>query len=217
MLPLLLLALLPSPARGQYRTIINESGVLSSPTALFTALLDAATLGAAQPGINPASPQCKSRADYAALLPPGWAVSQGPDPSGSRDALVRNWTAPDFRAAFAFMAGVAVLADANNHHPLWSNVYNFVGATLNTDDKPCVSDLDFALARGMDDVWALVVAQGGTNGGGGGPVPFLDTAAGKAAVGAPVAAAVLVCGVLAASRLGWLGRRGADATPLLLK
>ncbi len=40
----------------------------------------------------------------------------------------------DFRQAFAFMTEVAFAAEAANHHPEWSNVYNTVVVKSTTHD-----------------------------------------------------------------------------------
>ncbi len=60
----------------------------------------------------------------------------------------------DFAEAFGFMAEVAVVADAMNHHPEWSNVYQRVTIELRTHDVDGVSALDVALARRIDDAVA---------------------------------------------------------------
>lgn len=57
----------------------------------------------------------------------------------------------DFAEAFGFMAEIAVVADAMNHHPEWSNVYQRVTIELRTHDVDGVSALDVALARRIDD------------------------------------------------------------------
>lgn len=59
----------------------------------------------------------------------------------------------DFKEAFAFMSRVAPVADAMDHHPEWSNVYNKVTIRLSTHDtadkKPGLTSLDFELARAI--------------------------------------------------------------------
>ena len=40
----------------------------------------------------------------------------------------------DFSQAFAFMTEVAIVAEKQNHHPDWSNVWNKVSFKLNTHD-----------------------------------------------------------------------------------
>ena len=50
------------------------------------------------------------------------------------NALVAELVFADFREAFAFMTEVAALAEARQHHPDWSNVYNRVAIRLSTHD-----------------------------------------------------------------------------------
>ncbi len=65
--------------------------------------------------------------------------------------LQRQYRFRDFRAAFAFMTRVAKLAEAMDHHPDWSNVYNRVSVSLFTHDAHGITALDFELAAGMED------------------------------------------------------------------
>ncbi len=57
---------------------------------------------------------------------PGWTFE--------RDALVKNFQFKSFREAMSFMMRVAFEAEAMNHHPEWTNVYNRVAVRLNTHD-----------------------------------------------------------------------------------
>ena len=66
------------------------------------------------------------------------------------DRLKRDWRFKDFSEAFAFMTRVALLAEAMQHHPNWSNVYNRVSIELTTHDLGGLSDLDVQLARSID-------------------------------------------------------------------
>ena len=53
----------------------------------------------------------------------------------------------DFKAAFYFMQQVAEIAEAQGHHPEWSNVYNLVEISLTTHDSGNQLTLkDYALA-----------------------------------------------------------------------
>ena len=66
------------------------------------------------------------------------------------DALSRDFKFKDFSEAFAFMTRVALLAEAANHHPEWSNVYNKVSIRLTTHDAGGVTARDLALAKAID-------------------------------------------------------------------
>jgi 4a-hydroxytetrahydrobiopterin dehydratase len=73
----------------------------------------------------------------------GWSYD------GAGKALVREFRFKDFSEAFAFMTRVALLAQAANHHPEWSNVYNRVSIRLSTHDAGGVTSKDIALAEGI--------------------------------------------------------------------
>jgi 4a-hydroxytetrahydrobiopterin dehydratase len=69
-------------------------------------------------------------------------------------ALHREFKFRDFSEAFAFMTRVAMLAERENHHPEWSNVYSQVAIKLTThDDGNIVTDHDRKFA-GLIDVIA---------------------------------------------------------------
>ena len=69
----------------------------------------------------------------------GWALHNG--------RLQRHFTFADFVEAFGFMSRVALLAEAMDHHPEWSNVYNRVEINLTTHDAGGISQRDFTLAQ----------------------------------------------------------------------
>ena len=50
------------------------------------------------------------------------------------------------------MARVALVAERMNHHPEWSNVYNRVVIELTTHDAGGLSELDFELAKRVDEL-----------------------------------------------------------------
>jgi 4a-hydroxytetrahydrobiopterin dehydratase len=52
------------------------------------------------------------------------------------------------------MASSAQLAEKNQHHPDWRNLYNTVDVVLTTDDQACLSTFDFELAQGMDLIYS---------------------------------------------------------------
>lgn len=70
------------------------------------------------------------------------------------NAIAKQYTFGDFRAAIAFLVRVAFEAEQRNHHPEVLNVYNRVTITLSTHDAGGVTDADFDLARAIDSVAA---------------------------------------------------------------
>jgi 4a-hydroxytetrahydrobiopterin dehydratase len=70
---------------------------------------------------------------------PGWKFQ--------RDALRKTFKFGSFREALSFMVRVGFEAEALNHHPDWSNVYNQVAVRLNTHDaggKVTAKDIELA-------------------------------------------------------------------------
>lgn len=59
-----------------------------------------------------------------------------PDWNAARDgaAIKRIFQFGNFSEAWGFMSRVALLAEAQDHHPEWFNVYNRVEITLTTHD-----------------------------------------------------------------------------------
>lgn len=67
------------------------------------------------------------------------------------NSLKRTFTFKDFSEAFAFMTRVALLAEKQDHHPYWVNVWNRVEITLNTHSQgSIVTDKDRKLAAAID-------------------------------------------------------------------
>jgi len=65
-----------------------------------------------------------------------------------RNALTKTFTFGNFREALSFMVRAGFEAEAMNHHPDWTNVYNRVVIRLNTHDAGGkVTAKDVALAR----------------------------------------------------------------------
>ncbi len=72
--------------------------------------------------------------------------------SSDEAAILRKFTFKDFNEAFGFMTRVAMKADAMNHHPEWTNVYNAVDVRLTTHDVQGLTANDFQLALFMDSL-----------------------------------------------------------------
>lgn len=87
------------------------------------------------------------RQALAATLP-GWTMVEG------RDALHRRFMFADFAAAWSFMSHVALLAEIQDHHPEWTNVWNRVDITLSTHEAGGLSARDVTLARAIDAIAA---------------------------------------------------------------
>ncbi|HMO34289.1 MAG TPA: 4a-hydroxytetrahydrobiopterin dehydratase [Lacibacter sp.] len=69
----------------------------------------------------------------------------------SNNQLHRSFQFRDFSEAFAFMTRVALEAEKQNHHPLWTNVWNKVDIWLSTHDAGnVVTEKDRALAAAID-------------------------------------------------------------------
>ena len=72
------------------------------------------------------------------IVPTGWRHED--------NALRREFTFTNFAEAFTFMTSIAVMAEAADHHPDWSNSYNTVAIALTSHDKGCVTQRDSSLA-----------------------------------------------------------------------
>jgi 4a-hydroxytetrahydrobiopterin dehydratase len=68
--------------------------------------------------------------------------------------LNAKFTFKDFVEAFSFMTEVAIHAEKQNHHPLWTNVYNTVEFSLNTHDAgDIVTEKDYKLAETVNSLF----------------------------------------------------------------
>ena len=87
-------------------------------------------------------------AERTELLPALGAAGWGALPE--RDAIRKIWKFRNFSEAWGFMARVALLAEAQDHHPEWSNVWNRVEIVLTTHDAGGLSARDVRLALAID-------------------------------------------------------------------
>ena len=74
----------------------------------------------------------------------GWTVKDG--------KLNKTFEFNDFVQAFGFMTQAAIIAEKQNHHPEWSNVYQTVVVDLFSHDSKGITPRDLKLARAMDDI-----------------------------------------------------------------
>jgi 4a-hydroxytetrahydrobiopterin dehydratase len=69
-----------------------------------------------------------------------------------RDAIARIFVFRNFNEAFGFMTRVALVAEKNDHHPEWRNVYKTVDVVLTTHDSGGVTQRDIVLAQAMNKI-----------------------------------------------------------------
>lgn len=82
---------------------------------------------------------------------PAWALAR------EGKAITRTFQFKDFSQAWGFMSRVALLAEAQDHHPEWFNVYARVEVTLTTHDAGAsggLSQRDVTMARAIDAIAA---------------------------------------------------------------
>lgn len=77
-------------------------------------------------------------------MPKGWTLT------AKDKALTRDFTFKDFSEAWAFMSRVALLAEKQNHHPVWTNSWNKVGIKLTTHDAGGLTEKDTKLAKAIN-------------------------------------------------------------------
>ena len=77
-------------------------------------------------------------------IPDGWTMEEG------GKALVRTLRFKDFAEAFAFLTRLADHAEAVDHHPEFTSVWNRVDLRLTSHDADAVTDRDLALAQAIN-------------------------------------------------------------------
>ncbi|MDE0753046.1 MAG: 4a-hydroxytetrahydrobiopterin dehydratase [Woeseiaceae bacterium] len=74
----------------------------------------------------------------------GWTLDEG--------KLFRAFKFANFVEAIGFMTRAAIEAEKMDHHPEWFNVYSKVNVHLTTHSAGGITELDFALAKIMDEL-----------------------------------------------------------------
>ena len=93
-----------------------------------------------------ATPKLTKKKIAAALAGlPGWSLAKG--------KLHRVFECRDFVHAFGCMASVALIAEAMNHHPEWSNVWNKVTVDLTTHSAGGITQRDVKLAQEIQKIF----------------------------------------------------------------
>lgn len=71
----------------------------------------------------------------------------------TNNELHKQFIFKDFVEAFGFMTQVAEVAEKQQHHPRWQNVWNKVDIWLSTHDSGnIVSEKDHELAKAIDKI-----------------------------------------------------------------
>ena len=73
---------------------------------------------------------------------PEWEITQS--------QLKRRWQFSNFVEAFGFITKVAMVSEAKNHHPDWSNVYAKVTIKQTTHDMGGLTHRDIRLAKAIN-------------------------------------------------------------------
>ena len=80
---------------------------------------------------------------------PAWTYSE------QTKAVRRALTFANFREAFTFLARAAQLQDKNDHHALFTTVYNSVVVEYTSDQLGCLGTFDVESAAAMDALLTL--------------------------------------------------------------
>lgn len=68
------------------------------------------------------------------------------------NAIHTSFEFENFKEAFTLMTRIAFEAEAQQHHPEWSNVYNELEITLTTHDAGGVTEKDIKMAKTIEGI-----------------------------------------------------------------
>ena len=68
------------------------------------------------------------------------------------DAIHTSFQFENFKECFSVMVRIAFEAEAQQHHPNWTNVYSELQISLSTHDAGGVTEKDFELARSIENI-----------------------------------------------------------------
>lgn len=68
------------------------------------------------------------------------------------NAIHTSFEFNDFKDTFCLMTRIAFEAEAQHHHPEWTNVYNKLSISLSTHEAGGVTQKDFDLAETIESI-----------------------------------------------------------------
>ncbi|MHA6280991.1 4a-hydroxytetrahydrobiopterin dehydratase [Salinimicrobium sp. CAU 1759] len=68
------------------------------------------------------------------------------------DAIHTSFQFENFKECFSVMVRIAFEAEAQQHHPNWTNVYSELQISLSTHDAGGVTEKDFKLAQSIENI-----------------------------------------------------------------
>jgi len=68
------------------------------------------------------------------------------------NALQTKFEFENFKETFSIMTRIAFEAEAQQHHPEWTNVYNTLSISLSTHDAGGVTEKDFQIAKAIESI-----------------------------------------------------------------
>jgi len=68
------------------------------------------------------------------------------------DSIQTKFEFEDFKETFSVMTRIAFEAEAQQHHPEWTNVYNTLSVTLTSHDEGGVTEKDFKMATTIEQL-----------------------------------------------------------------
>ena len=71
------------------------------------------------------------------------------------NSLQKTYQFSDFKEALNFINKVGDISESMNHHPEITNIYNKVTLKLKTHDKNQITDLDYQMAKKVDDLFNI--------------------------------------------------------------
>ena len=75
-----------------------------------------------------------------------------PDWDHHDNALTTEFEFDNFKNCMSAIFRIAFECEKLNHHPDWSNTYNLLKINLYTHDAGGVTDLDFKLAKSIEEI-----------------------------------------------------------------